>query len=100
MDYCGKALENTTLDGWAVYRVRSPQFNVRSLFSSFFFLSSGLEFLWGRFLWWMGPWLRTAMRLMTRRSERALCLVLAITPAAPPLHAIAVPVLPGREGGG
>lgn len=28
MDYCGKALECTTLDGWAVYRNRSPQYNV------------------------------------------------------------------------
>ncbi len=28
MDYCGKALECATLDGWAVYRNRSPQYNV------------------------------------------------------------------------
>lgn len=29
MDYCGRALECATLDGWAVYRNRSPQHNVR-----------------------------------------------------------------------
>ena len=29
MDYCGKSLECATLDGWAVYRNRSPQYNVR-----------------------------------------------------------------------
>ncbi len=28
MDYCGKSLECVTLDGWAVYRNRSPQYNV------------------------------------------------------------------------
>ncbi|KAL4420457.1 hypothetical protein ABPG75_010113 [Micractinium tetrahymenae] len=27
MDYCGKSLECVTLDGWAVYRNRSPQYN-------------------------------------------------------------------------
>jgi hypothetical protein len=28
MDYCGRSLECTTLDGWAVYRNRSSQHNV------------------------------------------------------------------------
>lgn len=31
MDYCGRAMECATLDGWGVYRNRSPQYNVRSV---------------------------------------------------------------------
>ncbi|EFN52577.1 hypothetical protein CHLNCDRAFT_138584, partial [Chlorella variabilis] len=28
MDYCGRAMELNVLDGWAVYRLRSPRYNV------------------------------------------------------------------------
>ena len=46
MDYCGKALECATLDGWAVYRNRSPQYNVSGELLYFVLLTlSGVELL-------------------------------------------------------